>query len=113
MADFGGADQETFRAQVAAELAEAYPAGLKDPKARVDPEAMWGGRAFAGNTSDLQIQWMRKAAEHGWTAPTWPKQYGGAGMSAAEARILESEMNRGGYRSPLASFGIWMLGPVL
>ena len=27
--------------------------------------------------------------------------------------MLEQEITRGGYRPPLASFGIWMLGPVL
>jgi alkylation response protein AidB-like acyl-CoA dehydrogenase len=45
--------------------------------------------------------------------PTWPKRYGGGGLSAAEARALEEEMRRLNCRSPLQSFGIWMLGPVL
>src|ERR1700730_14105569 len=52
-------------------------------------------------------------ALQGWTVPTWPKQYGGGGLSAAEARVLEEEMRRLNCRSPLQSFGIWMLGPVL
>ena len=112
MADFGAAELETFRAETRAWLEANYPAGLKDPEARVDPEAMWGGRAFAGS-DDLQIQWMRKAAQKGLTAPTWPKQYGGGGLSPEQARIVEQELSRGRYRQPLASFGIWMLGPVL
>ncbi len=58
MADFGGADLETFRAETKAWLEANYPAALKDPKAAVDPEAMWGGRAFAGS-ADPQIVWMR------------------------------------------------------
>jgi len=56
---------------------------------------------------------MRRAAEKGWTAPTWPKEYGGGGLAPAQARVLEQEIARGGYRSPLLSFGLWMLGPVL
>jgi len=56
---------------------------------------------------------MRRMAAKGWTAPTWPAEYGGGGLSAAEARVLEREVSWGGYRTPLASFGIWMLGPVL
>jgi alkylation response protein AidB-like acyl-CoA dehydrogenase len=112
MADFGGGDAETFRAEVSAWLQANYPAALKDPKAKVDPEAMWGGRAFAGS-DDPQIQWLRIAAAKGFTAPTWPKAYGGGCLTAEEARILDQEMSRGGYRTPLASFGIWMLGPVL
>ncbi|MDR3513256.1 MAG: acyl-CoA dehydrogenase family protein [Caulobacteraceae bacterium] len=113
MADFGGGDLEAFRAEARAWLEANYPAELRDPDAKVDPEATWGGRAFADNTTDPQIAWMRKVAERGWTAPTWPKAYGGGGLSSAEARVLDQEISRGGYRSPLASFGLWMLGPVL
>ncbi|HWA62163.1 MAG TPA: acyl-CoA dehydrogenase family protein [Caulobacteraceae bacterium] len=112
MADFGGAELEAFRADLRAWLEANYPAELKDSRTAADPEAQWGGRAFAGS-NDPQIRWMRKAAERGLTAPTWPKEYGGGGLSAAEARIVEQELSRGGYRAPLASFGIWMLGPVL
>src|ERR1700730_5892830 len=52
-------------------------------------------------------------ALQGWTVPTGPKQYGGGALSAAEGRVLEEEMRRLNCRSPLQSFGIWMLGPVL
>ena len=71
MADFGGTDLEAFRAETKAWLAANYPPELKDPKARVDPEAMWGGRAMAGS-DDPQVTWMRRVAKKGWTAPTWP-----------------------------------------
>nr|WP_202899461.1 acyl-CoA dehydrogenase family protein [Kordiimonas gwangyangensis] len=56
------------------------------------------------------------ARAHGitrWTVPTWPKEYGGGGLSKDEAKILASEMKRIKARSPLTSFGIWMLGPAL
>ena len=112
MADFGGGDLDAFRGEVKAWLEANYPAELRDPKAKADPEAVWGGRAFAGS-SDPQIVWLGKMAEKGWTAPTWPKAYGGGGLSPAEARVLEQELNAGRYRAPLASFGVWMLGPVL
>ena len=71
MADFGGGDLDAFRGEVRAWLADNYPAELKDPKAKTDPEAMWGGRAFEGS-NDPHIKWMRKVAEKGWTAPAWP-----------------------------------------
>ena len=45
--------------------------------------------------------------------PAWPKAYGGAGLSAAEAKVLREEMSRINARPPLSSFGIWMLGPAL
>ena len=112
MADFGGGDLEAFRGEVKAWLEANYPAELRDPKAKSDPEAMWGGRAFAGS-NDPQIVWMQRMAAQGWTAPTWPKEFGGGGLSPQQARVLDQEMTAGRYRTPLASFGVWMLGPVL
>jgi alkylation response protein AidB-like acyl-CoA dehydrogenase len=112
MADFGGSDLETFRAETKAWLAANYPAELNDPKARIDPEAMWGGRAMAAS-QDPQIVWMRRVAQKGWTAPAWPAEYGGGGLTAEKARIVEQEISAGGYRPALTSFGLWMLGPVL
>ncbi|MCR5873043.1 acyl-CoA dehydrogenase family protein [Phenylobacterium sp. J426] len=112
MADFGGAELDAFRTEVRAWLDANYPAELRDPKAKTDPEAIWGGRPFAGS-SDPQIVWMRRVAEKGWTVPTWPKEYGGGGLSPQQARVLAEEMAAGRYRQPLASFGVWMLGPVL
>jgi alkylation response protein AidB-like acyl-CoA dehydrogenase len=112
MADFGAGDQDAFRGEVKAWLDANYPAALRDPKAETDPEAVWGGRAFAGS-DDPQIAWMNAMAQKGWTAPTWPAAYGGGGLSPAQARVLDQELAAGRYRAPLASFGVWMLGPVL
>ena len=112
MADFGGGDLDIFREEVRDWLKANYPAELRDPQAKTDPEAIWGGRAFAGS-NDPQINWLNHAAAKGWTAPAWPKDYGGGGLSPAEARVLAQEMSAGRYREPLASFGVWMLGPVL
>jgi alkylation response protein AidB-like acyl-CoA dehydrogenase len=112
MADFGGPDLATFRAEVKDWLAANYPEALRAAAPKSDPEAHWGGRAFAGS-ADPQILWMQRMASRGWTAPTWPKAYGGGGLGPEEARVLESELSAGGYRPALSSFGIWMLGPVL
>ena len=76
MADFGGSELDAFRAEVKSWMAENYPAELKASKNAADPEAQWGGRPFIGS-NDPQIVWMRRMAERGWTAPTWPKEYGG------------------------------------
>ena len=74
--------------------------------------------AVAGGTRELQERrieatgstaWRRK----GWTAPTWPKQYGGGGLSGAEARVLDEEMQALGCRPPLSGMGLSMLGPTL
>ncbi len=112
MADFGATELDAFRTEVRTWLADNYPAELRESKTAADPEAQWGGRAFAGS-NDPQIVWMRRMAARGWTTPTWPAEFGGGGLSADQARVLESELSAGKYRSPLASFGVWMLGPVL
>jgi len=52
-------------------------------------------------------------AERGWTAPTWPAEYGGGSLTAEQARILAEELTNIGARPALYSFGVWMLGPVL
>ncbi len=52
-------------------------------------------------------------ASRGWTVPDWPREYGGGGLSPAEARVLKEEMRALGCRPPLTSFGISMLGPAL
>ncbi|HWE98523.1 MAG TPA: acyl-CoA dehydrogenase family protein [Caulobacteraceae bacterium] len=112
MADFGEAELDAFRRETRDWLAANYPAELKSRDAATDPEAIWGGRAFAGS-EDPQIVWMRRMAERGWTAPRWPKAYGGGGLTADQARVLDQELAAGRYRPALTSFGIWMLGPVL
>ena len=112
MADFGATDLDTFRGEVRTWLADNYPGELRDSKAASDPEAVWGGRPFVGS-DDPQIVWMRRIASRGWTAPTWPTEYGGGGLTSEQARVLDQELAAGKYRPPLMSFGLWMLGPVL
>ena len=38
--------------------------------------------------------WLRKMAEKGWVAPTWPKEYGGGGLNSEYAQVLSEEMKR-------------------
>ena len=52
--------------------------------------------------------------EKGWGVPTWPKQYGGGGLSPAEARVLREEMARIGALQPDRRHGRRsMFGPTL
>jgi alkylation response protein AidB-like acyl-CoA dehydrogenase len=75
---------------------------------------MWHGEEEMPNTH-IQTKkiWLERMGEKGWTCPTWPSEYGGGGLSKEENKILQEEMGAIGARSPLASFGIWMLGPAL
>ena len=52
-------------------------------------------------------------AERGWTAPMWPKEYGGGGLSVAENLILGEEMQRINAPAPLSGHGLTMIGPAI
>ncbi len=110
MADFGGTDLEAFRAETRAWLAENYPASLNAPMGEDD--APWGGRKFVWKNADAKL-WLDRMAAKGWTAPMWPKEYGGGGLSKEENKVLEQELRKIRARPALMSFGLWMLGPVL
>ena len=101
---------ETFRSETRAWLDENCPASMRT--ATPEDEVVWGGRQQEWVNPDSKV-WMERMAEKGWTVPTWPKEYGGAGLSIDEDKILQAEMRRINARSPLQSFGIWMLGPAL
>ncbi|CAM3788556.1 acyl-CoA dehydrogenase family protein [Litorimonas haliclonae] len=104
-------DLETFKLETRAWLEENCPPEMRTPMKSED-DACWGGRNWTF-ASDAQKVWLERMAGKGWTVPTWPKEYGGAGLSRAEEAVLLKEMARISARIPLSSFGIWMLGPAL
>ena len=106
MADFGGSDLEGFRAE-AREWLEA-----NFPKSLARAEALEGEAAGEKPTGDAEL-WRQRMGEKGWGVPTWPKEYGGGGLSAAEARVLQEEMARIGARNPIGGMGVMMFGPTL
>ncbi|WP_420224937.1 acyl-CoA dehydrogenase family protein [Pigmentiphaga litoralis] len=61
---------------------------------------------------DDYLRWHRILDEHGWGAPTWPKEYGGTGWNPLQRLIFEVESFRAGAPR-LLPFGLTMLGPVL
>jgi len=101
---------EAFRAEVRNWLEANCPPQMCQPVASED-DICWGGRN--ARLSEPQRLWLQRMGERGWTVPAWPREYGGGGLSADEARVLTQEMRALNCRSPLASFGIWMLGPAL
>jgi alkylation response protein AidB-like acyl-CoA dehydrogenase len=104
-------DLETFRSETSAWLEANCPAEMREP-VRDEDDVYWGGRR-ATFKNDAQKAWFDACLAKGYTVPAWPKAYGGAGLSAAEAKVLREEMSRINARPPLSSFGIWMLGPAL
>lgn len=104
-------DQDAFRAEVRAWLEANCPPEMREP-VRDEGDVCWGGRKWVFK-NDAQKQWLEACAAKGYTVPDWPKEYGGAGLTPEQTKILKQEMKRINARSPLDSFGIWMLGPAL
>jgi alkylation response protein AidB-like acyl-CoA dehydrogenase len=102
---------DAFRRETRAWLEAQCPPEMRQP-VRSEADVCWGGKRFQFQ-SDAQRQWMQRMGERGWTVPTWPREYGGGGLTHAQAAILREEMATLKCRPPLQSFGIWMLGPAL
>jgi len=107
MADFGADTQtEAFRDEARAWLSENFPPSL----AHAGPTAaVGGGREL---TPDDEV-WRGRMGEKGWGVPTWPKVYGGGGLTAAEAKVLAEEMAAIGASNPIGGMGVMMFGPTL
>tara|TARA_B100000405_G_scaffold91714_1_gene63791 strand:- start:291 stop:1487 length:1197 start_codon:yes stop_codon:yes gene_type:complete len=100
-------DLQAFREETKDWLETNCPTEMRKPG-----DVCWGGRNPQFSHPDQEI-WLERMGDKGWTCPTWPAEYGGGGLSKDENKILQEEMSAIGARSPLGSFGIWMLGPAL
>ena len=105
MADFGAdADLEAFRQEARTWLEANFPASLKGKGALANSEVRV-------NNPELD-KWRKAIGAKGWATPTWPTEYGGGGLSSAQARVLNQEMGRIGAFNPLMfGMGITMIGP--
>ena len=104
-----GAANDAFRESVRSWVEANFPQELKD-----QPASMEG--AGDGALAEALERWRDALAGQGWGAPTWPKAYGGAGLSPAEARVISQEIGRAGGYNPIplmAGMGVTMVGPTL
>ncbi len=97
---------EDFRAEARAFIAENFASTLKGRGLAL----MQGG---ADQGAPDFVKWKGAMGARGWGVPIWPKQYGGGGLSAAEARALFEEMGKAGAWNPIGGMGVMMFGPTL
>ena len=71
-----------------------------------------GGRKARYPNPETKL-WLDRMAERGWTAPHWPTEYGGGGLSKEEHQILADEMGRINAAAPLSGHGLTMIGPAI
>lgn len=89
-------------------LAANFPAALTN----VNGLIYQGNVHAAAADSDFQL-WRAHMAATGWGVPTWPERFGGAGLDAAQAKVIAQELARIGAFNPIRSYGTMMLGPTL
>jgi len=88
-------EEEAFRARVRAWLAANVPA----PGARQDLDAM---RA-----------WQRTLHAAGYVGASWPKEFGGAGLSDMEQAILNEELAFARAPGIINAMAVWWVGPAI
>ena len=72
-------DLEKFRAEVNTWLKANAPQSIVGTM-QTDDEGIWGGRKAVYPNPDAK-RWLEIMAERGWTAPAWPREYGGGGLA--------------------------------
>ena len=101
---------ESFRAELREFLEHKVPESLRGSTGA--ELGYWGGRKPELPHPESK-RYCELMAERGLTAPTWPKEYGGGGLDAAQAKVLEQELGRLRLPLPLTGFGLQMIGPTL
>ena len=93
--------ERRFRAEVQEFLREHLPATLSTK--------VLGLKRL---TRDDLMSWHRTLYAKGWSAPPWPREFGGPGWTAVEQHIFDEECARAGA-PPLIPFGVRMVAPVI
>ena len=93
--------QDAFRTEVRGFLKEALPAGWVGSDSPIDEESFAYGRQF-----------LKKLAPKRWIAPSWPQEYGGAGLTLWEQVVYNEEMAY--HRAPVINAAaVGYLGPTI
>ena len=61
--------------------------------------------------TDAAIEWRDRALTRGWTAPTWPTEYGG-GLDAAHQKYSRKKWLASRRCLPQLAW-VWMIGPTI
>jgi len=99
-------EQEAFRAQVRTWLEENMP-------------REWTSRVMASSdvprpeAYDFLRRWQRQLYDAGFIGLTWPKEYGGRGLTFMEELILHEEMALAKAPPVLNILGVGMAGPTI
>jgi acyl-CoA dehydrogenase len=99
-----------FRDETRSWLEQNCPVSMRTRM--VSGEEVNGGIKRRSSNPDAYI-WLDRMAEKGWTVPTWPVEYGGAGLDIDHFLVLLEELQHIEARPPLGGMGVTLIGPTL
>ncbi|HEY9557898.1 MAG TPA: acyl-CoA dehydrogenase family protein [Acidimicrobiales bacterium] len=96
-------EAEEFRVEIRAWLEENLPDGWFDEGFEMTPE----------ERAAFNEEWPSKLYGGGWICATWPKEYGGKGLTTMQGVVLSEEFARA--KAPLRAdfFGDTLVGPTI
>ncbi|MBL8485779.1 MAG: acyl-CoA dehydrogenase family protein [Rhodocyclaceae bacterium] len=94
-------EEQAFREEVRAFVREKLPAHIRH-------KVMNGLHLEKAD----HVLWLRTLHEKGWSAASWPREFGGPGWSPVEQYVFEEECAAGGAPR-LIPFGLKMVAPVI
>ena len=96
-------EDETFRAEIRAWLKDNLPKGWFEP----------GFEMNAADRKKFNDEWPQKLFEGGWICATWPKEYGGKGLTTMQGVVLAEEFANA--KAPMRAdfFGDTLVGPTI
>ncbi len=96
-------EAETFRKEIRGWLEENLPRGWFDEGFEMSPS----------EKRDFNESWVRRLHKGGWICASWPKEYGGKGLSIMENVVLNEEFARAGAPMRADFFGDTLVGPTI
>jgi alkylation response protein AidB-like acyl-CoA dehydrogenase len=93
--------EQRFRDEVRAFIADHLPAQI----------ARRVKRGYHQHPEEMRL-WTAALHKKGWSAPSWPIEYGGPGWSPAQRLVFEVETFRAGAPA-LSTLGVSLVGPVI
>ena len=103
---------DSFREEARAWVRENAPKSLWGTSGSGPFDGYWGGQKCEETDPEV-LRWRDLGIEKRWTAPSWPIDCGGGGLSHAQEQIIHAEMKAIGVPRPVAGQGLCMFGPVL
>ena len=99
-------DLDSFRAETKDWLTANCPVSMRHAAVHFED-------AYQLYRTDDAHLWLERMLEKGWTAPAWPEEYGGGGLSYEAQQVLREEMATLKALPPLFGMGISLIGPTL